>query len=556
MCFGALSLALLPSSCEPSRAPEPGEALRIALATDVRDLLPPLHESATEGNVVAAINLPLLDSSFDCGLKFKPALAQDWKFSDDGLTLRVTLERGVRWPDGAPVTADDVRFGWELLEDPQVRGPRAELLERFSPKARPRLVDDHTLEWVLAEPTDRVAALALVASVYPVPKHLLDHMSADRASLREHTLNARSPVGTGPFGVTSWERGRQVVLEPNRAYSGPEAWRPALSRVELRVLPSYDARIAALKAGAVDVVEGVSVADADALVATDPSLQLKRRGWRTVEFVAWNAVDSEGGGGRQGGRPHPLFADREVRRALAMAIDVDGLIRELLTSARDGEVYGRPAVGTLTPAHCGVHNDAIQRLGLDVDGARARLAELGWIDTNNDGWLDRDGRTFRFTLLSSTASPRRMRAAALVREQLARVGVEVVVEPLEPVPFYERLKARDFDAALSSWSASLYVDPSPIWGAGSEFNFTGYESARTQELLARGLAEPNAERAAEVWRDLQATIYEDQPYAFLYWADEIVVIDGRFRDATVDLVGAWRDLHRWRLAEAPAVDAP
>lgn len=561
----AALLLLAAAGCAGGRdanEPEAGETLRIALASDVRDLLPPLYESATEGNVVAALNLPLLDSSFDCALQFNPALAKAWRFSEDGRTLVVELERGVTWPDGVAVTAEDVRFSWELLGDPRVRGPRAELLARFSPDARPRVVDPHTLEWEFVEATDRAAMLAFVASVYAVPKHLLG--TADRASLRGHTLNVRSPVGNGPWAVKAWEPGRELVLKPNRAFAGPEAWRPKLGRVELRILPAYDARLAAMQGGSVDVVEGVAVRDADALVAADPDIQLRRRGWRSVEYVAWNAVDPADWRARASAsadarpsdsRPHPLFADREVRRALGMAIDVDGLIRALLTSERTGEVYGRPAVGTITPALCGIHNDAVPRLPFEPDAARARLAELGWTDTNSDGWLDREGRVFRFTLLTNAAWPRRTEAAELVREQLARVGVDVVVEPLEPALFYERLKARDFDAALSSWAASLYVDPSPIWGEESEFNFTTYQSARVQALLAKGRAETNADAAAEVWRELQAVIYEDQPYAFLYWADEIVAIDGRFQDATVDLVGGWRDLHRWRTEAPAAVDA-
>ncbi len=562
----ALVATLLLAGCsgEGPTAPE-GETLTIALATDVRDLLPVLYRSATEGNVVGALNLPLFDGSFDCALKFKPALAREWRFSEDGRTLHVELEPGVTWADGTEVTAQDVRFAWELLADPKVQSPHADALARLVDAAPPRIVGPRALEFTFVERYDRSAMLALVAGVLPVPKHLLESRTVDRGSLGGHPLDVQSPVGSGPWKLTAWERGARLVLEPNEHFTGPEAVRPRLGRVVLQVIPGYEERIAAMRAGSVDVVEGVAVQDADALVAEDPTVQLRRRGWRSMEYVAWNGIDPQDWKARSSesaaaepfdARPHRLFADREVRRALAMALDTDGLIRALLTSERTGEVYGRPAVGTITPALCGVHNDAIQRLPFAPEDAKDRLAQLGWADTNNDGWLDKDGQPFRFTLITNAAWPRRTQAARLVKDQLARVGVDVAVEPIEPASFYERLRARDFDAALSSWSASLYADPSPIWGEDSEFNFTSYRNPRVAELLGEGLAAPTDDAAAAAWRELQTVLYEDQPYAFLYWTDEIVAVDGRFQDATVDVLGGWRDLHRWRVGDPAAPRAP
>ena len=542
-----------------------GDTLTIALPSDVRDLLPVLYASTTEGNVVSALQMPLLEPSFDCDLKFKPGLAREWRFSEDGRTLTVDLRGDVTWPDGTPVTADDVRFAWTLVADPKVKSPRADSLGRLQGGKGPRVVSPTTLEWTFAAAYDRTAMLAVVAGVLPVPRHLLDSPTVDRASLRGHPLDVQSPVGTGPWKLTSWEQGARIVLEPNERFVGPDEIRPKLDRVVLQSLPDYRGRVAALEAGSVDVVEGLAVEDADRLVAADPTLQLRRRGWRAVEYVAWNGVDPEDwkrrAAGSPGARPaeanpHRLFADREVRRALGTALDTQGLIGSLLTSARTGEVYGRPAVGTITPALCRVHNDGIVPLPFAPEDARARLAELGWADTNNDGWLDKDGQPFRFTLLTNAAWPRRTRAAELIEAQLAAIGVDVVVEPLAPVTFYERLKARDFDAALSSWSASLYVDPSPIWGEDSEYNFTTYRNPRVAELLARGLSETNADAANAVWKDLQAEIYADQPYAFLYWTDEIVGVDGRFQGATVDVLGGWRDLHAWRVGDVPPSAGP
>lgn len=517
------------------------DTLVIAQPSDAHDLLSVVYQSPFDGNLLANLNLPLLDTDFDCELEFKPALAKSWTFSEDGRSIRMELDESLTWEDGAPVTAEDVRFTYALIADPDVRSPMLDRVSSLTPKGRPKVIGPSTIEWVFERAYDRTAMLALVSRLPPVPQHLLASKTVARSKLREHPLNAQSPIGDGPWKVAEWTRNQRIVLVPNDHFTGPDELRPKLAAVRFEVIPEYEARIAALKAGEVDLVEGVLVSDADVLSADHPEVQLHRRGWRSMEYVAWNSLDPKAPGASR------LFADPEVRRALSMAIDSDALIRELLTSPATGEVYGRPAIGTITPALCGMHNDTIRRLPFSPDDARARLGELGWADTNNDGWLDKDGEAFRFTLITNAATPRRTLAAALVKEHLAAVGIDVQVEQIEATTFFERLRARDFEAALSSWTASLYADPSAIWAEDSEFNLTSYRNPRVSELLDQGLREADPTRVAPIWKELQAVIYEDQPYTFLYWADETVAVNDRFLDTTVDLLGAWRNLHRWQV---------
>jgi peptide/nickel transport system substrate-binding protein len=562
-----LPLVLLLSACPPP-ADGPasdgsgGETLIIGVPADVKDFLPVLYQSPGDGNVVAALNVPLLETDFDCALDFKPAWAKSWTFSPDGRTIRMELDDRLTWQDGTAVTAEDLRFAYELVADPAVASPQAENLARVKPGAAPRIVGPTTIEFEFTEAYDRTRMLAHIGNLPAVPKHLLDNPSVARRSLREHPLDAQTPMGNGPWKLARWDKGARLVLEPNERFTGPDEMRPRLGRVILEVLPDYAARLEALKSGAIHLMADVLVADADTLAAPSAlggrgELTLRRRGWRTMDYVAWNGVGRPGDAGKAGAHvdthpklaPHPLFGDREVRRALTMAIDTDALIRDLLTSTATGEVYGRPAVGTVTPALCGVHNDSIKPIPYGPDDARARLLELGWADTNADGWLDKGGVPFRFGLAYNDDNPRRVGAAERVAANLRAVGLDVVLEPLHGAVFFARLRTGDYDAALSGWSASLYVDPSVIWAPDSEFNFTQYRNPEVARLLSEGLAEPDGARSAVTWQELQQVIYDDQPYTFLYWTDEIVAVDKRFEDAKIDVLGAWRDLASWRVAE-------
>jgi len=282
------------------------------------------------------------------------------------------------------------------------------------------------------------------------------------------------------------------------------------------------------------VVRDVLVEDVDRLARTHPEITLRRRGWRTLEYVGWNLVD-------------PLFADPVVRRALTTAVDRGRMVDQLLTSKVTGERYGRPAVGTITPALCGLHADDIEPVPFDPPAARAALAAAGWSDSDGDGVVDRRGRSFRFHLLLPSGTPRREAVATLVQSDLRAVGVEVVLEPVPPAAFQSRLRARDFQAVLGAWAASLQVDPSDTWHSGPDhpFNFVSYANSEVDALLDAAPSELDPVRSAAAWKRFQALVYADQPYTFLYWADEVVAVHGRFRDARVDLASPWGRLEHW-----------
>jgi peptide/nickel transport system substrate-binding protein len=96
------------------------------------------------------------------------------------------------------------------------------------------------------------------------------------------------------------------------------------------------------------------------------------------------------------------------------------------------------------------------------------------------------------------------------------------------------------------------VDPSSIWGADTpekrnEFNFTSYNNPEVDALIKKGLATPNPAEAAPIWREMQAKIYEDQPYMFLWWMDEIIAINNRFEDYEINLLSPLNNLQRWKV---------
>jgi len=552
----ALSLALWAScggseqSTTPTTAPAPngGEApanahetrdtLVIGYPADANNLLFVVSEAVWDTNVSNSLAVPIIDSEFDCSLKKKPGLFKDWKWSDDGKIITVTMRDDISWEDGTKVSAQDVAFTWDLIADPEVASPRLNWVERLVEGKRPLIVNDTTLEWHFTEAYDRDTQTSHISGGVLAPMHLLK--DADRKTLRGHEVNAQSPVSYGPWTLKTWEKDQRIVLEPNPKFTGPDEWRPNLNRVVFKITPEYQTRLLELKKGAIDMMDDINIADADRLRREHPEIRLVRRGWRSNDYVAWNLQN-------------PLFADKQVRHALAKAVNVDEMIGKLLTS-ETGESYAKRMVGTITPALCGVHNESITPIAQNVEEAKAMFAKAGWTDSNGDGILDKGGKKFSFTLSTNSSNSVRVDAQVLLQSQLKAVGVEVNLETLDTNAFYDNLRKRDFDAALAGWSAALYVDPTPLWQCETEakkheFNFTSYCNEDVDALIAKGMATADPKEAAPVWQELQAKIHDDQPYLNLWWKDEIVGLNERFEDYQIDVLSAYGHLHKWKVPE-------
>src|SRR5262245_11222713 len=310
---------------------EPGDSLVVLYGREPDSLSPFGSTGITSAFELIDNLLPQLTwSRFeDCRLTYEPFLATGWEFSPDGLTLTYHLRKDVVWDDGVPATAADVAVSYDLLADDAVASVRKSVVSRMR-RPPAEALDPHTVAFRFTEAYDRDSMMSHTGQNL-VPKHLLE--KADRKTIRGHAYG-KAPVGTGPFKFGHWKPGEEVVLERNPQSKGRRV--PLLDRVIVRQVPEPAAQIAAIRAGEADMLETIVESDVEAILETG-DYRILSRGRRALEFVAWNSR-------------LPLFSDREVRRALTMAID-RRLLLETLSSA-GGVVYGQPAIGTVSPVLC------------------------------------------------------------------------------------------------------------------------------------------------------------------------------------------------------------
>jgi len=546
--FTLLFTLLFTAACTTDVTPDPQPdppAERVAfvgISADVGSLNQHYARSALDAMVSEPLSLFLVNNDFvDGRLVQQPALAKSWTLAPDGRSLELTLRDDNTWHDGAPVRAQDLVFTFGLLFDEQTGSRLARataLLEPGGVEAN----DDHSLRFSFVHPVELEEALGQLGGVVPLPQHLLADVPADE--LRAQPFN-RAPVLNGCWTLEAWVPGTQLDLVARPWGVGAGACAPQIDRVVFRVLPEYATRLLELREGRLDILADVRVQDAAELGREHPEIAFHRRGPRSLVYVGWNQRDVDGAG------PHPLLGQPGVRRALAQAVDVDAIMADLFHDPVSGETYARRAVGTITPALAGLSTAGIAPLDYDPAAARAALEALGWADSDGDGVLDRDGEPFRIDVLTIASAASRAQVGVYLQADLAKIGVAVDITSLERTAWMARADAGDFDALLGGWSASLYVDPSSTWHSGPDarWNWIGYANPAVDTLIEQGLAAESPERAMEIWSQLQAEIYQDQPYLFLYWADEIVAVNQRLQGVKVDIQAPWHGLEGWSVVE-------
>ena len=503
----------------------------VSAPTDVDFLLPPLTQTV-EGKRAADLMFDhlaeigdSLNTIGDAG--FSPRLATSWDWAKDSLSIAFHLDPKARWHDGKPVRAEDVRYTFQVYSDPVVGSiAMSSLANVDSVQVRDSMT---AVVWYKQHKPEQF--FQFVYNVSIVPSHLLANVP--RAELKTAEFG-RHPVGTGRFRFAKWTPGSGLEMVADTLnYRG----RAKLDRVILSVAPDFTAAVTKLYAGEADFFEYLRP-DNIAEIAKHPELRARPRPAFDYGFMGFNLLD------HASSRPHPIFGDRTVRRALTMAIDRQAMAKSVLDS------LGGLSVGPVTAALGGA--PGVKQLPYDTVIAAHLLDSLGWKDANGDGVREKNGRPLAFKLIVPTSSKTRMNFAVLVQEQLKRIGAKVTLDPLEFNTFVQRDNAGDFDATMMSWSAdpSAAASLKQTWGAegarakgGS--NYGSYASGAFEAQVDSGGAAFVPADAKRHFNAAYQIIVDDAPAVWLYEPRPFYGIHQRITPVHVRGDAWWADVADW-----------
>lgn len=512
----ALAVVLLLAGGSAHAADHPsGDTLVTASIGDARILIPILASDGSSQDICGLVFNGLVKYAPD--LTLVGDLAESWEIQEDGLVIIFHLRRNVRWHDGEPFTAEDVRFTYQKLIDPHVPTPYSGDFERVESLD---VLDPFTVRVRYKEPFAPGLASWGMAMM---PKHLLE--SADWRT----TEFARRPVGTGPYRFKRWKTGESIELTANPEYF---EHRPFLDRYFYRIIPDQATIFLELSTQQVDL-SGLTPLQYRRQTDT-PLFRDQYRKFRYPSFgytyLGYNLQD-------------PRFADRRVRQAFNYAINKQEIIEGVLLG------LGRVSTGPFPPESW-AYNDAIQPAPYDPALAKRLLAEAGWQDTDGDGWLDRDGKPFAFVLLTNQGNDQREKAAEIIQRRLKEIGIRMEIRVVEWSAFISQfIDARNFEAILLGWGLSRDPDLFDIFHSSKikpgEFNFVGYKNEEVDRLLLEGRRIFDQEQRKAIYHRIHQLIYDDQPYTFLYVPDAMPIVHARVRNVQASPIGIGYNLIDW-----------
>ncbi|HEX6039415.1 peptide ABC transporter substrate-binding protein, partial [Longimicrobium sp.] len=350
-------------------------------------------------------------------------MAAAWNYEyvgPDSTALRYRMKSGLKWSDGQPITAQDVAWTYEMYASRELASPRQENVADIDSVVAE---NDSTVTFHFKR---RYPEMLFDSGLHIVPRHA--YQGTAPGAMRTHRVFSRpeTMVVSGPFRIGAWQPGQAITLVPNEH----AATKPRLDRLVIRVIPETTTRLVELRNGTVHFARNIPFDQIPGLRQQAPNLHFEREQGRFWEFVAYNPAKV------------PQFADPEIRRALGLAVDVQGIIRTLRM-----EEYTVPASGPYPPIFTDIYDPQRMRpLAFDTAQAKRILEQKGWRDTDGDGIRDKDGRPFRFTLITNTGNQRRADVSLILQRMWRNIGVDLRLQPYEMGTFQERMiQEKDFE---------------------------------------------------------------------------------------------------------------
>jgi peptide/nickel transport system substrate-binding protein len=422
--------------------------------------------------------------------RMQPVLARSWEFSEDLKTITYYLRSDVEWWDGEPVTAHDILYTYQKMKDPETKYANVNAL-RFIHDVE--VVDSYTIRFSF----EKVYADILTDSdIVPVPRHVYEERGEQFGE---------QPVGNGPYRIERWVRGSGLFLTANAEYY---RGRPPLDEIQIMHYADLDEMLDDFAEGALDVVLDITPSAAQNLRGNENVTIFSQPG-NSYLYIGWNLT-------------HQFLEDKEVRRAMSMAIDVQRILKDVYAG------MGEVSLGPLPSSSWGF-NGHVQVIVRDVEQARKILRERGFTDYNRNGIIDKGRNDFTLQILTNAENPDRVSILQLITEDLQEIGVRVNAQTLDAAAFINALVEKDFDGYIMGWSVGEKVDPAMFWGSQGRYNFVSYANESVDSLIEAGVSMLDRKRATKIWNEFQEIIYADQPYTFLVVPNKVAATYKRVR---------------------------
>jgi len=479
--------------------------LHVGNGAEIQSLDPHLAGGAIDHNVLSSLFEGLITLDEET-LQPRPGAAERWEISPDGLTYTFYLRSGAKWSNGDSLTAQDFLYGLRRALSPSLGSEYKDALfpirqaedfargriTNFNPVGI-RAYDDTQLEITLARPTPHFLTVLRANVCFPVHQASVEREGATFDDRTGRWTRATPFVSNGPFRLREWKDHQHVIVEKNPNYW--DAAKVRLNAVHFYPGESTQAQELAFRAGQLHTTWDVPLTKVEAYRKESPEL-IRVEPYFESYFLRFNVK-------------HPVFSDVRLRAALALAIDRETIVKNVLRG-------GQTAANSLTPPGLAGYT-APPGIPHDIKTAKRLLAEAGYPD----------GKGFPAVELTTITSEINQRIAEAVQQMWRRdLGIEVGITQKEFKVLLDAFDTLDYAIARGRWIAE-FPDPLTylnIFTTGNGVNGTGFADPRYDALVAAA----NAERAPAArlagLQQAEAYLMSQVPVAPIYWGSRTTLI--------------------------------
>lgn len=517
--------------------PETGGTLVMALSAEPENLNYVTSTSAAGKRFLDYIYEPLLNYDYQTWEFGRPVLAESYEVSKDGKTFKFKLKENIYWHDGQQLTAEDALFTIKSILNPFVdcaplRAYYAKISDAYT---------DGEYNFTIVTSETYFMNLEFMGGFAVIPKHIWDPdglmdkftvtdllnptITREQAAVKEFAdafnthpqgrpagLDAEPIIGSGPFKFDKWITGDYMSLVRNDNYWGADStYIPGftedgayLDKVIIKSISDYTAKLTALKSGEINFVprmRPIQYFEQTNYKEFLDNYQKVTYVRPAYSYIGWN-------------NDKPYFNDKRVRQAMTMLIDLESYNKYVTYS------MGIPTVGPFY-IYGEQYNHDIEPWPYDPNRAVELIEEAGWVDTDGDGIRDRDGIPFSFTFSISAGSKNSKYMALMLKEDLRKIGIEVLIRQLEWSVYVENLRDRQFDVVSLLWIGGLQMDPYQIWHSDNigdrGSNYVGFRNAEADSLIEAARQEMDPEKRNAMYFRFQEILHEEQPYTFMFY---------------------------------------
>ncbi len=414
-------------------------------------------------------------------------LAEKWEFGAGGKELTFTLRPNVKWHDGRPFTADDVKFTFDTMMRPNITARFRSNIKGVNAV----VVNSPTSVTLKLDSTLPSLPIQLGYNIHMVPKHLLENQD----------INApadflKKPIGTGAFKFVEYTPGSTLTVERNDAF---HFGAPLLDRIQFKVVPDINAQLAQLKAGDLDFM--LMEPDQVAGVRNDANITVQNAAQVNYYYIAYNNENA-------------VLKDKAVRIALTMGLDRGAIVRDVLGGA------GTVANGPINPLLAWAYTDDVKKVPFDARGAGMMLDMAGWT-MGSGGVREKAGQKLAFELIVDKGNTTRESVAQIAQQAWKAIGVDAKITVMEFNASLDRFNKGMYDAIVEWYITPPDPDVFAWYSTGGTSNLWKYSNPQVDMLLGQARTELDQAKAGAAYKQVLGLLAEDQPITFLYYPQEI-----------------------------------